>query len=100
MIHADEVMNGLTDYNTTRNTADRRRGLTLAEILVAIAIVSVLLGILVVSSRAVLRSQNRSDAKQEIMMIAAAIDKYATYWPAWEGTNNNGNVVKLADRGW
>lgn len=93
-------MNGLRDYNTTRNTAGRRRGLTLAEILVAIAIVSILLGILVVSSKAVLRSQDRSDAKQEMMMIAAAIDKYATFWPAWQLTDNSGNLVKIADRGW
>lgn len=98
MIQADEVMNGLKAYNP--KGGPRRRGVTLAEILVAIAIISVLLGILIVSGRAVLRSQKRSDAMQEIQMVAAAIDKYATYWPAWEIANNNGNPVKVADRGW
>lgn len=101
MIEAEEVMNALTPNNTTHNAACRRtRGVTLVETLVVIAIISVLLGILVVSSKAVLRSQNRSDAKQEVMMIAAAIDKYATFWPAWEVTDINGRIVKIADRGW
>lgn len=76
------------------------RGTTLAELLVAIAILSVLLGIVVVAGRAVYNSQNRSSANQQIAAIAAAIDKYATYWPAWELTDNFGAKYKVADRGW
>ncbi|MCB9855122.1 MAG: prepilin-type N-terminal cleavage/methylation domain-containing protein [Phycisphaerales bacterium] len=85
---------------TKRNTARRRRGVTLVEILVAMAIIAILLSLLIVSGRAVYRSQNRSDAQQEVMMIAAAIDKYANFWPAWEIADNNGRLVKVADRGW
>ncbi len=93
-------MNALTINNTTSGIARRRRGLTLVEVMVAMAIIAILLSILVVSGRAVLRSQNRSDANQEIQMIAAAIDKYANFWPAWEIADMNGNLVKVADRGW
>lgn len=93
-------MKTLNANNSIRQAANRRRGLTLVEILVAMAIIAILLSVLVVSSKAVLRSQSRNDAQQEIMMIAAAIDKYATFWPAWEIADNNGRLVKVADRGW
>ncbi|MCA9256813.1 MAG: type II secretion system protein [Phycisphaerales bacterium] len=93
-------MKTLIANNLAVSAADRRRGFTLAEIVVAVAIISVLLGILAISANAVFRSQNRSDAQQEMTMIAAAIDKYANYWPAWEVLDNNGALVRIADRGW
>lgn len=76
------------------------RGMTLAEVLVVIVIVSVLIGVFVIGGRAVYNAQNRSSAMQQINLIAAAIDKYASYWPAWTVRDAFGREVKLAERGW
>ncbi|HPF39811.1 MAG TPA: type II secretion system protein [Phycisphaerae bacterium] len=93
-------MKTLIANNLAVSAADRRRGFTLAEIVIAMAIMAVLVGVLAISANAVFRSQNRSDAQQEIAMLAAAIDKYANFWPAWEVLDNNGALVRIADRGW
>lgn len=70
-----------------------RRGLTMAELLVALAIVVVLFTLLIVSSRSARNAARIAEAQAQIRLTAAALDRYAADWPRW-----NGPV--FADRGW
>lgn len=74
---------------------DERRGFTLTEVLVAVALVFALSGIVLVSSRAVRNSRRITAVEQELALIAQAIDQYASFWPKWKV----GGVV-VADKGW
>lgn len=72
-----------------------RRGLTMTELLIVVAIIVLVLGIVVVSSRTLRGSQNRAGAQQQMALIAAAIDRYAGTWPKWRIGG-----VTAADRAW
>ncbi len=81
---------------TSRRTfCRRRRALTLLEALVSVTILAIVTGLVIVGSRALLASQNRSAARQQIALIADAVDRYAAAWPRWEIAG-----VVLADKGW
>lgn len=54
-----------------------------------------MLSITIVSSRAILGSRARASAQSQIALIAASIEKYASFWPRLE----IGGVV-VADRAW
>jgi len=72
-----------------------RCGFTLLETLVALALIFILIGVLVVSGRAVLNSQRRATAQQHLAMISRAIDEYTAFWPRWQA----GPTV-VAEQGW
>lgn len=70
------------------------------ELLVAVGIMAVLGGLVLVTSRMISASQARSTARQQIALIAAAIDGYAGFWPKWQQKDNTGRSFAIADRGW
>jgi type II secretory pathway pseudopilin PulG len=86
--------------STLSSGAYRRGGLTMIELLVAIGIMVVVGGLVLVTSRIISGSQARSSARQQIALIAAAIDGYAGFWPKWQVTDNAGQRLLIADRGW
>lgn len=61
----------------------------------SVTILAVVTGLVIVGSRALLASQNRSAARQQLALIADAVDRYAAAWPRWEVAG-----VVLADKGW
>ncbi len=72
-----------------------RGGYSLVEIVVVVGILSILLAVTIMSTRAISASRAKSSADAQIALIASAIEKYASFWPRLE---INGQVV--ADRGW
>lgn len=72
-----------------------RRGFTLIEVIAVIGILSILLSIVVFSSRAIMASRSRSLAQQQLALIAAGIEQYASFWSRPE----IGGVL-IADRAW
>ena len=72
-----------------------RRGLSLVEMIVVLAIITVLAGIVLVSSKVLSGSRRQAIAKQQLALLSTAIDRYASFWPAWKV----GNVV-VAEKGW
>lgn len=72
-----------------------RGGFTMLELMVAIAIIVALVSLVVLGARAAHNYSRNSNAKQQIKLIANAIDAYASFWPRW----TVGNVV-VADKGW
>lgn len=60
-----------------------RHALTLAELLVAVTIMVLLLGLLLVAGRAVQNSIKRSRAQAQLQLLARAMERYAEAWPAW-----------------
>lgn len=88
---------------TFRKRCFRCCGLTLVEMLVSFAILGVVTGIIIVGVRALRASQAQSIARQQISVIASAIDRYAEFWPQWKVIDTSGTVpflVTIADRGW
>jgi type II secretory pathway pseudopilin PulG len=88
--------------STTKHLSRRaRRGLTLVEILVSMAIMIVLASMVLFSGQTVRRSRMRAAAEQQMLLIAAAIEQYAAFWPRWEvidpGTYKG---IVVADKGW
>ena len=77
-----------------RRTA-RRPAWTLAELLTAMGIFTILFGALLFGGRAVRNARNGATAKQQLALIGAAINQYAGFWPKWQ----IGSVV-VADKGW
>lgn len=73
----------------------RRRGWTLAEILVATTILLVIAGGVTLSGRAVLGSRRVATARAQLALISTAIDRYASFWPAWKIGS-----ITVADKGW
>lgn len=71
------------------------RGLTLVEIMIVIAILLILFSVVVVTGKMTRDSTKQSTAKRHLAQIAAAINQYAAYWPAWRIGS-----VSLADKGW
>ncbi len=71
------------------------RGLTLVEMLVGIAIFSVLVGAIIIGARAMYGSQRADAARQQLALLSSAIDRYASFWPQWKV----GSTV-AAERGW
>jgi len=80
---------------TTQLRDSRRQGFTFAEILVVIGIIAVLIGIVVVGAQNVQKSQSRTVARQQIALIASAIDRYAGFWPSWKIAGST-----ITQRGW
>lgn len=77
------------------NQRSLRRAWTLLELLTAIAIFAILTGAVLIGGNAVRNSRRGATAKQQLKLIAAAIDAYASFWPKWQ----IGGVV-IADQGW
>lgn len=73
----------------------RRGGFTMLELMVAIAIIVALVSLVVLGARAAQNFSRKSNAQQQIKLIANAIDAYSTFWPRW----TVGNVV-VAEKGW
>jgi prepilin-type N-terminal cleavage/methylation domain-containing protein len=72
-----------------------RRAFTLVEILVAVAIVLLLVGLILFGGKAIRESSRRSAAQQQLALISKGIDQYAAFWPKWK----IGGLV-LSDQGW
>jgi prepilin-type N-terminal cleavage/methylation domain-containing protein len=68
----------------------RRPGMTLIEILVAIAIITILVAIAVVSTRAALNAARKNSAKATMRMLLTAIEDYSRFWPAPTTTWSDG----------
>ncbi len=75
--------------------AASRGAFTILELVVAIAIITVLVGLVFVSGRAAHGWMKKSTAQQQMALIASAIEAYSDAWPSWKG----GQVV-VADKGW
>lgn len=73
----------------------RRRGLTLIEILVAVAIIAVLAGLLLVAGSTVQKSFRTTQAKTQFAVLANAIEQYTQAWKPWVAPSG----AKLADKG-
>lgn len=58
-------------------------------------IFTILFGALLYGGRAVRNARNGATAKQQLALIGAAINQYASFWPKWQV----GSVV-VADKGW
>lgn len=84
----------MTDENG-RMAAFDRRGVTLMEALVVVGIILLLSTLVLFSGRMLRESRNGAIARQQLELIADAIEQYASFWPRWEA----GGVV-IADRGW
>lgn len=77
-------------------TAPSPRGAwTLVEVLTAMAILTILLGVLLVGGKTVRNSRRGATAQQQLALLAAAVDQYANFWPK----RQIGNIV-IADKGW
>jgi len=63
--------------------------------LVVIGILSVLFGILLATGSMARNSRRQSSAQQQLATIAAAINRYAQFWPPWRVAG-----VTVADKGW
>ena len=61
------------------------RGMTLVEVMAAVAIVVVLLGVAVVATRKVIDSAKKSSAQTAMRLMASAIEEYSRFWPAPKG---------------
>ena len=73
--------------------------MTLVEVLVVLAIIIVLTGITLVSTKLISNSRKEAAAKQQLSMLATAINHYAEFWPPWkvvQGTTD----FKIAEKGW
>jgi type II secretory pathway pseudopilin PulG len=73
--------------------------MSLLEVLVAVAIISVLTGLTLVSSRLISESRKQATAKQQLSLLAAAINKYAEFWPPWKVVNG-ATEFRIAEKGW
>jgi len=73
---------------TTGDSMPRRPGMTLIEIMVAVAIVIVLVVIATVASRAAIDSARKGSAKSAMRMITMAIEEYSRFWPAANRPNH------------
>lgn len=65
-----------------RPAADR--GFTLVELLVVIAILAALISIAAFGATAAYKHMKKNTARQQLTLIANAIEKYTTFWPRWE----------------
>ncbi len=70
------------------------------ELLVAVGIIALLGSLVLLTSRMISASQARSTARQQIALIAAAIDGYASFWPKWQTQPIGSLPTVIADRGW
>lgn len=82
------------DRNTNRRPG-ARAGISLVEILVVIGIITIVLGLLVTTGKTARDSRRLSSARQQLALVAAAINRYADTWPAWKVGD-----VTIADKGW
>lgn len=80
---------------TTQQTQKTRGGWSFIEVLVTMAILVVLMGMLIYSSRIVNDSRKRATALQQLQLVSKAVDRYAGFWPAWKI-----GPVTIADKGW
>jgi len=78
-----------------RRPAGRRAAFTLLELLVAIAIISVLVAVAFLGTHHAYSYIKKSSAQQQMTLIATAIDQYKDFWPAWKYGN-----TPVADKGW
>lgn len=65
------------------------------ELMVAIAIIVALVSLVILGANAAQKWSKKSNADQQIKLLANAIGAYADFWPAWKV----GNVV-VAEKGW
>jgi hypothetical protein len=72
-----------------------RRAFTMAEVLVAVALVFLLTGIVLLSGLAMRSAGNLATTRQQLALISQGIDQYASFWPRWK----IGGVV-VAEEGW
>lgn len=72
------------------------RGMTLPELLVAVAILLLIFSLVFLTARTVLGSSRRTRAQAQLQLLAAAIDRYAAAWPMWRDATGN----PVADKAW
>mgnify|MGYP001572749930 CR=1 FL=1 len=73
-----------------KNMPDKKRGFTLIEILVVIAIIGILTGFLIISLKSTIKTANKVRALQNFDQIALAIQMYYEKygdWPNREGSS-------------
>jgi prepilin-type N-terminal cleavage/methylation domain-containing protein len=72
-----------------------RRAFTLVEVLVAMTIVLLLIGLVLFGGKAIRESAREAEARQQMALISKAVDQYAAFWPKWQIGG-----VTLSDKGW
>jgi len=83
-----------------RRVAGPVRAFTLIEIMVVIAIIATLIGIGAFSVSAVHEWGRKNTAKQQLALLANAIDQYAESWKRWEVQAGAAGRVVIAEKGW
>lgn len=79
-----------------RGTSGKRRsGFTMLELMVAIAIILVLVGLAIMGTRAAHSFMRKSNCEQQLKVLQNAINQYSDFWQPWRV----GNVV-VANKGW
>lgn len=76
-----------------------RRAFTLIELLLVISIISIILGMLVSTVRAVRRFSRQTITRGEIKNIEAAWKQFYTHYQYWPNAENIGGVLRTPDVG-
>lgn len=67
----------------------------MAEILVAMTIIAVLVGMVLVAVKTLRNSGRQAAAEDQLALITKAIDQYAAFWPKWKVGSTT-----VAEQGW
>ena len=76
-----------------RHATTSRKGFSLVELIVAIAIIAVLIGILIPTIAGVRKAAKAADTRNQISRIAAAIERYNGDFHAYPGPFSNAQVT-------
>lgn len=65
-----------------------------------VAIIAILVGLTLFGATAAHKHFKKTTARQQLDLIANAIEQYASFWPRWEVRDPNFGRVVIAEKGW